>query len=597
MHAKTPKTAIIVMVAMLFLTAALYGAQVTSVSICEQVSQPDLVPINITDRFNPDTPEINAVVTVADGQSGSIIKGVWISIDAINVPDYEIAAKELTLTSNGQSTMHFSLSRPDNGWPTGNYKLDLYIDNKLATIKTFSIVAGAGQPAQPSISDQPQPPSPTPQPAYQPAGAGYSGTYSLQSQDVTLSLIMNQDAQGNITGTLSSSTGMQFQLEGMVEEGTALGACYDNQGGAYFEAYLDGDQLYFGLINVDEQDMPDYNSMQEFLFTRTGQSAAPTPPQPTRPSTVTPPAQPQTQSAGQPQKMATTQKNLPTHSGRPGKTYRHPAGFSFWYPDQWTLKEHDNFLQLIPPNPGTAGQDPTELYLLSGESVGAEGIFNPDDPRVTSYMDEQVRAVSPFLQYKGKIADINMSQGKGVLLGWEGKNPRGDNVIARSYVCIIKQHGVALTAIGFTDQIESRSQDLKQMFTSFGFGEGQNDPALIGSWKLASTYAVQNESVWETDWSRAKAVSESKSILEFYPDGRWVRTDEFYMLAGAGDIWLESNDKSSSQGKWNAGDGSLYMVWEDNSYEDYKYRVEMTAQGAKLRLVTGDKGELWERTR
>ncbi len=158
-------------------------------------------------------------------------------------------------------------------------------------------------------------------------------------------------------------------------------------------------------------------------------------------------------------------------------------------------------------------------------------------------------------------------------------------------------HGIALAGVGYRNQIEKRDQDLRQMFASFGFGEGKNDPNLTGSWKLASTYAVQNNSVFETDWSRAKAVSESTSILSFHPDGTWIRKDQFYMLAGAGDVWLESNDESSSQGRWNADDGFLYMVWKDNSYADYKYAVKQTAQGRQLRLVNNDEGELWEETR
>jgi hypothetical protein len=132
---------------------------------------------------------------------------------------------------------------------------------------------------------------------------------------------------------------------------------------------------------------------------------------------------------------------------------------------------------------------------------------------------------------------------------------------------------------------------LRQIFASFGFGQGQNDPALVGNWRLVSVSSIDNQSPWESAWSRAQAVSEENSLLEFRPDGSWFRTDENHMIVGAGDVWLEDNDRATSQGSWNAGEGVLFMVWDDNSYEEYEYRL----QGAQLRLVCEGKGEVWER--
>jgi hypothetical protein len=148
-----------------------------------------------------------------------------------------------------------------------------------------------------------------------------------------------------------------------------------------------------------------------------------------------------------------------------------------------------------------------------------------------------------------------------------------------------------MAGVGVKDLLERRHDDVHRIFSSLGVGEGKLDRVLVGTWRLSSTYALQNESVWETDYSRAKAVSESHSRLQFNPDGTWVREDKSHMIAGSGSVWVESKDSSVHRGKWNADAGHLFMIWEDESFEDYEYRL----QGNQLQMRTGKKGQSWTR--
>ena len=66
------------------------------------------------------------------------------------------------------------------------------------------------------------------------------------------------------------------------------------------------------------------------------------------------------------------------------------------------------------------------------------------------------------------------------------------------------------------------------------------------------------------------------------------------MIAGAGGVWLESKDTKESRGTWYAGNGSLHLIWDDKSWQEYKYEIRQTPQGARLLLASGGKGELWE---
>jgi hypothetical protein len=100
-----------------------------------------------------------------------------------------------------------------------------------------------------------------------------SGVYTLSSQGVTLTLKLNQDPQGNLKGTLSSTTGAQFQVEGIVQEGIGLGVCKNNEGGSFFEAHPKGNQLLLALMEPGPNNMPDYTRAKELLFTRSGKGA------------------------------------------------------------------------------------------------------------------------------------------------------------------------------------------------------------------------------------------------------------------------------------------------------------------------------------
>ena len=274
-----------------------------------------------------------------------------------------------------------------------------------------------------------------------------------------------------------------------------------------------------------------------------------------------------------------------------GSTFRHPIGFSCWYPQGWRIQEQGEALQFIPSNADMQ----RELYLLIGDSVAGEGITQPGHPMVVQYLDQQIKSLSYVLQYTERPMPVPMSSGQGVLLEWQAQGAQGQAVRARAYTCILRDFGVALIAFGMKDKLDARDGELRRMFASFGFGEGQKDPQIVGSWQLVSSSAVRNNSPFETAWSRAKMASESKSQIVFQTNGTWSRTDVSRTLAGAGGLWIDTGpQKSAQQGRWNAGGGVLYMMWQDGSWEEYKYQVRRTAQGRELRLVCDGRGEVWQ---
>ena len=278
-----------------------------------------------------------------------------------------------------------------------------------------------------------------------------------------------------------------------------------------------------------------------------------------------------------------------------GEVYRHPIGFQFWHPTKWkVVVAPDSPLQLVPPDVVVSEGQPMEIFVVLVQSVAGLGITRANDPQVIAYLDEQVKQLNPAFQRLDRSTPLHTSAGQGTSMDWEAPNDRGQTVRVRAYVNILNEHGVALLAIAETSLVDKRDPTLQRMFASFGFGKGKIDAALTGRWSLVSTYALSNQSVFETDYSRARMVRDTQTSITLNADGSWEKISTSQMIAGAGGVWLESKDTSTERGRWYAENGNLYLVEEKGGWAQYQYRIEEGAQGRQVKLVDGKQGEIWQ---
>ena len=250
-------------------------------------------------------------------------------------------------------------------------------------------------------------------------------------------------------------------------------------------------------------------------------------------------------------------------TGENGQILRHPTGISVWCPEGWRMKMLQGILQMVPPD---AGQGKNyESYFLTSESVSDYGIRQADHPLVIQSLDEQMSALGlelgVFFERVGNTHSVVTGQGKnnGIRLDYRSQSNYGP-VKASAYATIVKGWGLFMAGVGVGDRLDRRSQDIMRIFSSFDVGEGQKDSRLFGVWRLLDTRSITNQSVWETDYSRAQAVSENSSSLQFNQDGTWYREDRSHTLVGAGGVWLEDKGSSSDAGRWNADGKHLFNL-------------------------------------
>lgn len=253
----------------MILAAGTYAARIVSITTCTSITEPGTIPVGITDTFSPQSPEICAVVVLDDVIPGTVLNGTWVAVDAIETPNYIIDSAIVPVKDGGQIRARFGISRPNAGWPTGQYRLDFYIDGTLATSAPFTIADNAGTPPPPSGRS-----TSSPAPAAAPSSGGLSGTYTYDDEGATMTLVLQGGSDGQVGGTLSSPDGWQMKVEGMMQDEAAVGSCYNDQGGYYFEAYPEKGGLTMNLIEPGADGSPDYTKAHQLLFSRKGGAPA-----------------------------------------------------------------------------------------------------------------------------------------------------------------------------------------------------------------------------------------------------------------------------------------------------------------------------------
>jgi uncharacterized RDD family membrane protein YckC len=95
---------------------------------------------NAKATFKPDTPKIFLRSKLVDMPSGTRLKADWVAVKVVGAPpNYTIDTTELK-TGAMTNLANFSFSKPNAGWPVGDYRVDLFVDGKPATKVPFKVV-------------------------------------------------------------------------------------------------------------------------------------------------------------------------------------------------------------------------------------------------------------------------------------------------------------------------------------------------------------------------------------------------------------------------------------------------------------------------
>ena len=128
-----------VLLAVLALVASSLACSLTEMSLENARMAFDQDGVNVTSTYSS-TDVFYAVADLNNAPQGTVLEAKWI---AVNVEGYdanfEFQTQPLDITEETfTGTIYFQLSN-DNGWPTGDYKVDLYLNGELKQSVTFNV--------------------------------------------------------------------------------------------------------------------------------------------------------------------------------------------------------------------------------------------------------------------------------------------------------------------------------------------------------------------------------------------------------------------------------------------------------------------------
>jgi len=99
-----------------------------------------------TTTFAANTPKLYAMFKAKGAKDGDKIRGVLIAEDVGDAAPANTKVLEETLDVKGYSAGRdfsgdFNFSKPTKGWPVGKYRVEIYVNDGLATTAKFTIKA------------------------------------------------------------------------------------------------------------------------------------------------------------------------------------------------------------------------------------------------------------------------------------------------------------------------------------------------------------------------------------------------------------------------------------------------------------------------
>ena len=89
--------------------------------------------------FGATTPKIYVTAEIDGVTTATKLTSKWIAEKTkVAPPNYEIDTADVTASPMMNEAV-FSLSKPDQGWPAGDYRVDLLINGKLAEAVRFKV--------------------------------------------------------------------------------------------------------------------------------------------------------------------------------------------------------------------------------------------------------------------------------------------------------------------------------------------------------------------------------------------------------------------------------------------------------------------------
>ena len=111
----------------------------SNATMCKSVDLETGEPVEPSDTFTPDTQWIFCSVKLSNAPADTKVSAEWLYIPQEADEEMGLLVADWNTTTEGTYYMPLSIARPENGWPQGDYKLVLYLNEKEALGVPFTV--------------------------------------------------------------------------------------------------------------------------------------------------------------------------------------------------------------------------------------------------------------------------------------------------------------------------------------------------------------------------------------------------------------------------------------------------------------------------
>lgn len=110
--------------------------------LAKNVTGSDFEPVDVTTDFPPEQKTFHAVIRVRNLAADTTVRGVWTALETHGVapPNTEIVATDTK--AEGTRRLHLTMEPNAGSLPKGQYKLDVFVADKLERTLPFTVAGG-----------------------------------------------------------------------------------------------------------------------------------------------------------------------------------------------------------------------------------------------------------------------------------------------------------------------------------------------------------------------------------------------------------------------------------------------------------------------
>ncbi|MBN1862417.1 MAG: hypothetical protein JW790_02100 [Dehalococcoidales bacterium] len=114
-------------------------ARLSEITMAKSIDQETYQPIEKTDTFGVNTPEIFLSAKFSNAPSDTEVMAEWVYVEgeAEELKNYLIDS--VSINVSGTDYLYFAMPMPGQGWPRGQYEVTLYIDGKEVETVSFTV--------------------------------------------------------------------------------------------------------------------------------------------------------------------------------------------------------------------------------------------------------------------------------------------------------------------------------------------------------------------------------------------------------------------------------------------------------------------------